>query len=320
MTPSKHRAADPGRPRDRNASRPVPRRQRSNPRRSTGEPTMGRGRSARSHPLRRRQHPFGFRESDRRPLQWTGVHFEVDRRPGRPLIGAAACAKLRQQDPFMAKPACPLCDRRRGRRSCPALGESICSACCGTKRRTQIACPPDCVYLESAAAHPPAVVQRRRERDGGFLAALLHGLTGPQQRLTAMLLEHLAGRSAGRTGSRRCRRGAGGARAGADLRDGESRHRVRAPCRHGFRPAARRRDEAAHRGRPQQRRPRIGPRRRNRPAANRGRGARGAAGVARGRGPSAPTCRCSGACGRQAAPVPRKTRMRARQAGRRRRD
>ncbi len=37
------------------------------------------------------------------------------------------------------------------------------------------------------------MVQRRRERDGGFLAALLHGLTGPQQRLTAMLLEYLAG-------------------------------------------------------------------------------------------------------------------------------
>ena len=93
----------------------------------------------------------------------------------------------------MAKPACPLCNRRRGRRSCPALGESICSACCGTKRRTQIDCPPDCAYLESATAHPPAVVQRRRERDGGFLAASLYGLTEPQQRLTVTLLEHLAG-------------------------------------------------------------------------------------------------------------------------------
>jgi len=93
----------------------------------------------------------------------------------------------------MAKPACPLCNRRRGRRACPALGESICAACCGTKRRTQIACPPDCAYLESATAHPPAVVQRRRERDAGFLAALLHGLTEPQQQLTMMLLEYLAG-------------------------------------------------------------------------------------------------------------------------------
>ena len=93
----------------------------------------------------------------------------------------------------MAKPACPLCGRRRARRACPALGEPICSVCCGTKRRTQIACPPDCVYLESATVHPPAVVQRQRERDGGFLVALVHGLTQPQQRLAAMLLENLAG-------------------------------------------------------------------------------------------------------------------------------
>lgn len=93
----------------------------------------------------------------------------------------------------MGKPVCSLCGRRRARRSCPALGERICSACCGSKRRKQIACPPDCVYLESATTHPPAVIQRQRERDGGFLVALLHGLTGPQQRLTAMLLEYLAG-------------------------------------------------------------------------------------------------------------------------------
>lgn len=93
----------------------------------------------------------------------------------------------------MPKPACPLCARRRGRRACPALGESICSACCGTKRRTQIDCPPDCPYLESATAHPPAVVQRRRERDMDFLAALVHELSEPQQRLTAALFGYLAG-------------------------------------------------------------------------------------------------------------------------------
>lgn len=92
----------------------------------------------------------------------------------------------------MAKPVCPLCGRRRARRACPALGEQICSGCCGAKRRKQIACPPDCVYLESATAHPPAVVQRQRERDGGFLVALLHDLNGPQQQLAAMLFEFLA--------------------------------------------------------------------------------------------------------------------------------
>lgn len=93
----------------------------------------------------------------------------------------------------MAKPRCPLCSRRLARRSCPALGQPICSVCCGTKRRTRIACPPDCAYLESSSAHPPAVVQRRRERDGGFLAALLHDLTEPQQRLAVMLLKYLGG-------------------------------------------------------------------------------------------------------------------------------
>ena len=93
----------------------------------------------------------------------------------------------------MAKPACPLCANRRGRRACPALGESICSACCGAKRRTQIACPPDCVYLESATAHPPAVVQRRRERDAALLAALVYELTDPQQQLLVTLLADLAG-------------------------------------------------------------------------------------------------------------------------------
>lgn len=49
------------------------------------------------------------------------------------------------------------------------------------------------MYLESSSAHPPAVVQRRRERDGGFLVALLHDLTEPQQRLAVMLLKHLGG-------------------------------------------------------------------------------------------------------------------------------
>ena len=42
---------------------------------------------------------------------------------------------------------CPLCGSRKGKRSCPALRTSICSACCGEKRIVEIACPDDCAYL-----------------------------------------------------------------------------------------------------------------------------------------------------------------------------
>src|SRR5712691_9417204 len=47
--------------------------------------------------------------------------------------------------------ACPLCGSRKGKRACPALRSSICSVCCGEKRIVEIACPPDCVYLERGA-------------------------------------------------------------------------------------------------------------------------------------------------------------------------
>ena len=92
----------------------------------------------------------------------------------------------------MSKAVCPLCGRRKPRRACPAQAASICSVCCGTKRLIEIACPPDCTWLQSASAHPPAVVQRQRERDVHFLIALLHGMTAPQQALSYRLLALLA--------------------------------------------------------------------------------------------------------------------------------
>lgn len=73
--------------------------------------------------------------------------------------------------------ACPLCHARKARRQCPALGRHICPVCCGTKRLVEIACPADCQYLASARAHPPAAVQRRRERDLRFALPLLRGLS-----------------------------------------------------------------------------------------------------------------------------------------------
>jgi len=72
--------------------------------------------------------------------------------------------------------SCPLCRDRRGRRACPALGESICSICCGTKRLVEVPCPSDCGYLASAREHPPAVVVRQRQKDLGLLAHFMRDL------------------------------------------------------------------------------------------------------------------------------------------------
>jgi hypothetical protein len=80
---------------------------------------------------------------------------------------------------------CASCGTRKAKRACPALGRSICPTCCGTKRLKEIACPSDCVYLASAQAHPPAVVQRQRERDLPLLVHLLEGLSDPQAKALA---------------------------------------------------------------------------------------------------------------------------------------
>ena len=42
---------------------------------------------------------------------------------------------------------CPICNKRKVKRHCPARAESICSICCGTEREVTIDCPSDCVHL-----------------------------------------------------------------------------------------------------------------------------------------------------------------------------
>ena len=78
---------------------------------------------------------------------------------------------------------CPSCRQRKPRRACPALGASICSVCCGTKRLVEIKCPPDCGYLASAREHPAAVVRRRQERDVAQLLPTIRHLTERQYQL-----------------------------------------------------------------------------------------------------------------------------------------
>jgi hypothetical protein len=88
--------------------------------------------------------------------------------------------------------ACPLCRQRKGRRACPAKGASICPHCCGTKRRVEIDCPEDCVYL--SGAHAPAWEGREteRRRDARRLAPFAQGLSEPQMRLLFLALAGLS--------------------------------------------------------------------------------------------------------------------------------
>jgi len=46
--------------------------------------------------------------------------------------------------------SCPICEKRKPERFCPAKGEKICAVCCGTGREVTIDCPSDCSYLVAA--------------------------------------------------------------------------------------------------------------------------------------------------------------------------
>jgi hypothetical protein len=87
----------------------------------------------------------------------------------------------------MKQGLCPLCGLRKARRACPALQQEICAVCCGTKRLTEIRCPPTCGYLQSARSHPAAAVRRRDERELRFFASVLHGTTEKQRAIFALL-------------------------------------------------------------------------------------------------------------------------------------
>ena len=48
---------------------------------------------------------------------------------------------------------CPICQKHKAKRMCPARAESICSVCCGTEREVTIDCPSDCVYLAASRVY-----------------------------------------------------------------------------------------------------------------------------------------------------------------------
>jgi hypothetical protein len=55
----------------------------------------------------------------------------------------------RPQRILLAVP-CPICEKRKPERFCPAKGEKICAVCCGREREVTIDCPIDCNYLIAA--------------------------------------------------------------------------------------------------------------------------------------------------------------------------
>jgi len=61
------------------------------------------------------------------------------------------------------KVICPICNKRRAERYCPAKGEKICAIDCGTEREVTIDCPSDCPFLVAAhrweQSHPKPLAE-----------------------------------------------------------------------------------------------------------------------------------------------------------------
>jgi hypothetical protein len=49
-----------------------------------------------------------------------------------------------------SKLTCPICNKRKAKRLCPARAENICTICCGEQREVTIDCPSDCTHLKAS--------------------------------------------------------------------------------------------------------------------------------------------------------------------------
>jgi hypothetical protein len=49
--------------------------------------------------------------------------------------------------------SCPICNKRKEKRFCPAVHGRICPQCCGEQREMTLDCPSECVYLQQARVH-----------------------------------------------------------------------------------------------------------------------------------------------------------------------
>jgi hypothetical protein len=97
--------------------------------------------------------------------------------------------------------SCPICEKRKPKRFCPARGEKICAVCCGTEREVTIDCPSDCAYLMAArryeAEHPqPIAPEEVPYADVEISSDLIHerraGVSGLSYHILKFALENRA--------------------------------------------------------------------------------------------------------------------------------
>lgn len=62
---------------------------------------------------------------------------------------------------------CLICEKKRGKRHCPAKNGYICPMCCGEKRGVEINCPLDCAYYVEGQKYQQEKVSRQRLRKDG---------------------------------------------------------------------------------------------------------------------------------------------------------
>lgn len=88
--------------------------------------------------------------------------------------------------------SCPICEKRKVERFCPAKAERICAVCCGKEREVTIDCPSDCTYLISAhryeSEHPREIPADTPLLDETIPKDAVH----PQQQLMAALAFSIA--------------------------------------------------------------------------------------------------------------------------------
>ncbi len=67
-------------------------------------------------------------------------------------VSAASATSPRAENvtAYNVQMACPVCEKRKAKRFCPAKSANICARCCGQNREVTIDCPFECPYLQES--------------------------------------------------------------------------------------------------------------------------------------------------------------------------